>query len=551
MNERRGSRSDRASREAHVGRTRAVGASATGTWPRPRSLRQRLVGRASRLGFKIVAATLLVAVIPLVVSTVLVGQVIRVSDSVAEGQARRLVEPINKGAQAYRLLFEQTKRAFRLQAQQLASDRRLRQLARTQPLPVEAVRSRLARLVAAQAELRRLGLKDSRGNELAAAGADAEEPAAQQRLLRVSRQVEGHPFSLEATFAADQAPFEDFAALGAAQRAASEITSLRGELTGYYRSAFLVMFGGALALATALSLLIARRTVKRVGVLVGATRTVAEGDLDTRVDLDVQDELGELAESFNEMVRQLRDSRERVAYLEKIGAWQEVARRLAHEIKNPLTPIQLAVQQLRQRYRAGDEGFGPVLSEACEIVTEEVEALRRLVGEFSAFSKLPTARLEPLDLEALLDDFSKSHAELIERAGARWQATGGECLVAADRMLLKHVLYNLVDNAVAVHADSQNRSALRVEIIVRRSSTGRFVTLEVRDNGPGMDAATAERVFDPYFTQRSNGTGLGLAIVKKIILEHRGTVAVQSTPGSGACFSLRLPLLPTNEAKRH
>jgi nitrogen fixation/metabolism regulation signal transduction histidine kinase len=269
---------------------------------------------------------------------------------------------------------------------------------------------------------------------------------------------------------------------------------------------------------------------------------VAEGDLDTRVHIRVRDEMGDLARSFNEMVRQIKGSRERIAYLEKIGAWQEIARRLAHEIKNPLTPIQLAVQQLHRTYDGDDPRFQRVLQDACDIVSEEVEGLRRLVQAFSAFAKLPDVQPEPVELNALMDDFLKSRSEMEEMASVNWSPLEPAVTVLVDRMLIKHALFNLVENAVQAAREAGTLDQLVVTISPGLDRPRQWVSLTVGDNGPGMDRSVSARIFDPYFTTKEAGTGLGLAIVKKIILEHEGTVSVTSAPGQGARFTINLPL---------
>jgi len=305
---------------------------------------------------------------------------------------------------------------------------------------------------------------------------------------------------------------------------------------------FLIIFGAVALVATGLGLFIARRTTRRVAVLAQATRKVAAGDLETRVHLRTRDELGDLASSFNEMVQRIKESGERIAYLEKVGAWQEIARRLAHEIKNPLTPIQLAVQQLHRKYRGEDPEFARTLEDAHDIITEEVDGLRRLVQAFSAFAKLPSVQPSPVELELLVDDFLKSHSELSEQAHIEWSpdASVARQAVLVDRMLIKHVLFNLVENAI--HAAQEAGSLDQLRVVLQAHVAGRSVMLTVEDNGPGMDPETARRVFDPYFTTKERGTGLGLAIVKKIVLEHRGFIVVDSRPGGGTRFTLSLPL---------
>ncbi|MBK6847246.1 MAG: HAMP domain-containing protein [Proteobacteria bacterium] len=516
---------------------------------RPGAVRRRVarsaaLGRprpARRFRFKLVAVMLLIALIPLVASALLVDQVISVSDGVAAGQARQLVGPLRQAADAYRALFRAQKQLFRQQTQLFAGDGALQRAARRGDR--QQLAQRLEQLAAGRNNVQRLRLLGADGALLAEV-VRAQPPGAALRPFRWSQPLTATGARLEATFVAPGEHLTHFAALATAQRAALEIDRLRRGLAPYYRIAFLSLLGLALVLATAGGLIFAGRTVRRVTALLQGTRRVAAGDLATRVESPATDELGQLALSFNLMVEQLCESRERIAYLEKIGAWQEVARRLAHEIKNPLTPIQLVVQQLFNKYNGDDARFQQLLSDAHEIVTEEVQGLRRLVQEFSAFAKLPEVQAEPVEIDAVLDDFLKSYSELAERAQTRWTPLGPGHVVLVDRMLIKHVLHNLLENALqaAVAAAATGAPALCVDIAASAPRGTGELSLRVRDNGPGIDQAARQQVFDPYFTTKERGTGLGLAIVKKIVLEHGGTVLVRAAPERGAEFVITLPL---------
>jgi len=293
-----------------------------------------------------------------------------------------------------------------------------------------------------------------------------------------------------------------------------------------------------LAFATILGLGVARRATGRVAALRDAAQRVGAGDLSVRVAPRGNDELDELARAFDVMVAELGDARSRLGYLQKVSAWQEVARRLAHEIKNPLTPIQLAVQELGSKYRGDDPEYRRLLATAQEILNEEVGAIRRLVDDFSAFAKLPKVEPAPVDLAQVVEDFARSHPEwqeylTVERNGH----VGALC----DRMLLRNVLANLVENAVQA-AEAAGRKP-EIRIAVTPSPVEHGARLTVDDNGPGVPADARERIFDPYVTTKENGTGLGLAIVRKIVLDHGGDVHVdeQASPLGGARFVVTLP----------
>jgi nitrogen fixation/metabolism regulation signal transduction histidine kinase len=280
--------------------------------------------------------------------------------------------------------------------------------------------------------------------------------------------------------------------------------------------------------------------VARLTRLAEAHRRVAAGDLSARVEPSGGgDEVAALSEGFNQMVEEVRQGRDRIVYLEKISSWQEVARRLAHEIKNPLTPIQLAFEQLEARWRAtpgGDAPFGRLLGEAGEIVRQEVATLQRLVEEFAAFARLPDVASAPADLGEFVTEFLRTSPQLGEQAEVTVMLASGRTPVALDAALMRRVMVNLSENAV------QAAGPARARLYFGVSRTRDRAVLTVGDEGPGVELALRPRVFDPYFTTKGEGTGLGLAIVKKIVLQHGGEVELGERPGGGASFTISLPL---------
>lgn len=285
---------------------------------------------------------------------------------------------------------------------------------------------------------------------------------------------------------------------------------------------------------------VARATTRKATELSRVMTAVAEGDLSVRSSAKGADELGQLSLAFNDMLDQLQRAQDRVAYLQRIGAWQEMARRIAHEIKNPLTPILLAVQQLRDKDPKVSENFSRMLATSTEIVEDEVEALRRMVTSFSQFAKVPEVRVESVKLSRVLDEFERAYGHLTEEADdvLTVQQPASDPALMADRQLIKQVLVNLVENAV-LSAREAGRRPVRVE--VSAEVTASAVEIRVDDNGPGIAEDRRTRVFEPYETTREQGTGLGLAIVKKVALDHRGDVWVEESHLGGARLCLRLP----------
>ena len=239
------------------------------------------------------------------------------------------------------------------------------------------------------------------------------------------------------------------------------------------------------------------------------------------------------------MVEDLKKDRQQILYLQRIGAWQDVARRLAHEIKNPLTPIQLAVQQLVSSYSGTDERYRKMLADAGEIMDEEISGLRRLIDAFSALGRLPPVEPRPLALAQLADDLAK---DPVYSARLEIVAPPGPVTVAGDRLLLRRVLANLIENGM--HAGEAAGKTGRVALRWSADHGARMARITVDDEGGGVSAEDRERIFEPYVTSKETGTGLGLAIAKKIAIDHGGNLTAdgERAPSGGARFVLILPL---------
>jgi nitrogen fixation/metabolism regulation signal transduction histidine kinase len=365
------------------------------------------------------------------------------------------------------------------------------------------------------------------------------------RHLRLARSSIGAPnVRIEVTVAAEAAPFVAYQRAGEVAEVYSRLEAGSAEVSGAYLAVYMGFLLTVMVVAVAVGVVASRRVTGRVADLAAATERVGAGDLTVSVPTHTSDEIGELTLAFNAMVADLRQSRDRIEYLQRIGAWQDFARRLAHEIKNPLTPIQLAAQEIDRAYKGDDAAYGAKLKEARAIIEEEVATLRRLVGEFSEFAKLPRAELSASDLGEFIGELSRSlpaALELPEGVSIRFETSTEPLPVRIDAMMLKRCVDNLVRNAVEAMGVGPG------EVRVRTRSEGRKALIEVVDDGPGVSAEDAMRIFDPYFTTKSEGTGLGLAIVKKVVLEHGGTVGVRPAEKEGAIFHISLPLAPNSQ----
>ena len=346
------------------------------------------------------------------------------------------------------------------------------------------------------------------------------------------------PRALDLVFGIPAQMYQDFLALRAAIEQEQQIDRVYVLLLPRFLRQYLILVLVILAVAPLVGWLVARRVTKRVARLHKAARAVGAGNLSVRLHPKGKDELDELGRAFDRMVAELGQARSRLEYLQKVSAWQEVARRLAHEIKNPLMPIQLAVQEVASKYSGNDPAYRRLLDTATEILREEITGLRRLVEDFSAFAKLPKVEPTPLDLVSLVED--------IVRLQPEWQPSvkvqpSEPVLAPCDKLLFRRVIANLVENALqaASAAGREPQVVIRVE---RRPDRQRAAIL-VDDNGPGVPEAKREQVFDPYVTFRPGGTGLGLAIVRKIVIDHGGDVSASEAPAplGGARFVVELP----------
>jgi two-component system, NtrC family, nitrogen regulation sensor histidine kinase NtrY len=232
-----------------------------------------------------------------------------------------------------------------------------------------------------------------------------------------------------------------------------------------------------------------------------------------------------------------------IAKVERMEAWREVARRIAHEIKNPLTPIQLSAERLRRQLSTLADGDARILDECTRTIIGEVGDLKRLVNEFAAFARMPQLNPVPGDLNALAEETVGNFREAHPAADFELALASRLPTVAIDREALKRALVNLLDNAVAA-ALSGNRDGVRARIVVRTAVDPRtgVITLEVCDNGPGIDPRNRARIFEPYFSTKEGGTGLGLAIVATIVTDHHGFVRVHDNRPHGSRFVLEFPV---------
>ena len=293
------------------------------------------------------------------------------------------------------------------------------------------------------------------------------------------------------------------------------------------------------ALAAVLAQSMARRISGPISSLTDAARRIAQGDLQARVEPNSRDELRRLVEAFNQMAGDLERQRRDLERSNRLAAWAEMARQVAHEVKNPLTPIQLSAEHLRRVWRDGGGGgpeFDRALDACTSAILKQVQTLRGIVTEFSAFARPPAATLEREDPAALLEDVLRPYlAGRPEKVALRLEVEPGVPAVMADRRLLERAVVNLVENALQAVGDAG-------AVVVRlRATPSGHVEIEVADSGPGIDPEVRDRIFEPFFSTKTAGSGIGLTLVKRTAEDHGGGVRLESEPGQGTRAILWLP----------
>lgn len=308
-----------------------------------------------------------------------------------------------------------------------------------------------------------------------------------------------------------------------------------------FRWVILLISAPVAVAALLMILIVTRRIVRPIGELIRGTSEVSKGELTVQIQTERADEpeLQKLTRAFNDMVTELHNQQEALIHSQKIAAWSEVARRLAHEVKNPLTPIKLAAQRMRLQHAKQNPKFAEILEDATSVIIRETDRLHDLVNEFSAFARLPQLRLRKTNAEQLF----RQSLEVVEP-----QASGLELQpvieahdsydVIWDPDKMTQVMINLLKNAIEACAPGDQIEAH----MTRRNSEVRIL---ISDSGAGMSEDVRKQLFTPYFTTKQEGTGLGLVIIKKIIEEHGGRIQVTSQEGKGSSFLVVLPVDPS------
>ena len=475
------------------------------------------------LQLKLTVALVLIVMTPLAVSAYFIGQLGKAAANVAAGEASARTAILEKSIDAYHDLVRTTKDLHHEIGRRLAAR------------PDITDQAALQKLVTVEPGLRAIAVLNPEGTATVEASRTPSGPA--WRDIEQYEPIGESGSNLRLTFEVSATVNEDLQRLKQSIDATKTFLQIKSALPAGYRTAFLVMIGIAGLVAAAFGVWASTFVTRRIASLVTTARRVSDGHHDARVELRGGDEMAELGSAFNTMLDDLDQTRRQVEYLQRMGVWQDVARRLAHEIKNPLTPIQLAVQQCVSSYKGDDPRFKKLLADTGEIVEEEIEGLRRLVDTFRTLGALPKVEASPIALGDVIEELK---LDPTMAARLTLQPPKDSVTVRADKLLPKRVLANLVENGI--HAGQDNGNA--GDVVIGWSVTRDSARITVDDHGKGVSLDSHEKIFEPYVTTKTTGTGLGLAIARKIAIEHGGelSLASEKAPTGGARFVVTLPM---------
>ena len=303
------------------------------------------------------------------------------------------------------------------------------------------------------------------------------------------------------------------------------------------RQLTLILFVAAavgLLFAYIVSYLIGLRMTKPIHELTSGVSRIASGELTHQLDVRTRDEIGQLMQGVNRMATDLKTNLERRISAERVAAWQDVARQIAHEIKNPLFPIRVSIENL-QKARSQPEIFDKICDDCTETIIEEVDRLQRMVDEFHQFARLPLPDRKPSNLNQIVEHALNLYSQSLSQIQIETSLDLNLPHISIDPEQIAQVLQNLIKNAVESMPDG---GTLRIST---QPIDTKGVVLEIQDTGIGMSPETQKEIFTPYYTTKETGTGLGMAIVQRIITDHEGKISVTSAEGVGTTVRLEFP----------
>ncbi len=277
---------------------------------------------------------------------------------------------------------------------------------------------------------------------------------------------------------------------------------------------------------------ISKGITEPIRILLEGTKEIAAGNLDFKINYKSHDEIKLLINAFNQMTKEIKSNRQALMHTQRLAAWRDIARRIAHEIKNPLTPIKLNAERLLRKQN--DPGFHEILKKSVTSIITEVNRLQNLINEFSNFARMPQLNLEIENLNFIITEVLTVFSG-VNNIKINTNLEKNIPLLNLDKKRIKEVLINLINNSLDALKDSEN-GVITIKTYTKSSMFGNLVYLEVIDNGPGISQDIIDKLFEPYVTTRKDGTGLGLSIVEKIITEHNAKIKCENVTTGGTKF---------------
>lgn len=312
-----------------------------------------------------------------------------------------------------------------------------------------------------------------------------------------------------------------------------QIKVLKASIVGQVLFFSLVYFGAVMAIAIVLGYVFISRITRPLVELTAATRRLARDNLSDSLHEAGGGEIGQLIMAFNKMIRDLRVAREQQAIAERRATWQRVARTIAHEIKNPLTPIKLSTERMVDKFVNQSKDFPDVIKSTSQTILQEIDNLQKLVDTFHKYAKFPDPVFKPEKLNAIVSDV----LAMFPGSGKVEVSAGldeGLPEMSLDRGQMREALINLVKNAVQAVEETDRHG--RVKVTVKNEDDR--VLLSVADNGCGITDENKKRLFQPYFTTKKHGSGIGLALTERIVSLNGGEILCESETGKGTTFTL-------------
>ena len=307
------------------------------------------------------------------------------------------------------------------------------------------------------------------------------------------------------------------------------------QIESFFKAAINV-FVLLLAISVFIALVVSNWLIGPLQVVARSVRNLELGKNNQKISYQNDDEIGALVKAYNEKLAELEQAAQQIARSERESAWRDLAQQIAHEIKNPLTPMKLNIQHLLRKMEAEDANAKDLAQKSLPSLIEQIDALARMANEFARFAKLPEPNFERLELNGFLDQATTLFDE--DQTKIHYQPNNTLLWVSADKDMLNQVFHNLLLNA-----KQATDNTAEAQISVKASVKEDHVEIAIQDNGIGIDAEQQERIFTPYFTTKSSGSGIGLSVVRQIIEKHNGSIRFESIPKKGTTFYIRLKLL--------